>query len=732
MVRTASGVTVSSPFDPLRILKGAVVVRGTAVLAEIEAFVGCGQATGALLDAEADRAVAQSELDYWSTRLYQIRAEPLDSTLAEFDPLLAPELDEALCPYLGLDAFREDHRAVFFGRARLIGELIDKLQTVRLLAVVGSSGSGKSSVVHAGLMPALRAGALPGSEAWSYFPSMVPGSNPLANLARLPPPAAAVQIQHEVARYVQDADHLAQLIAARSSSPGVLVIDQFEEAFTLCADDVTRRRFVENLIGLSRQSGAEHRIIITMRADFESNVARLEDFQPVFEQGLVRVMPLNARELREAIEAPAALIGLKFEEGVVEALLNDTLGEPAALPLLQFTLLRLWESRERNRVTWEAYRRLALAKTADDFYNRLIPEERITVQRLLLKMVRPGAGLEVTSNRVPRVSLYYKAEARDRIDRALAKLIKARLVRVSDEQVEVAHEALVRNWPRLVEWLEEDRAALRQRQRLTAAAEQWQRLDRDPAAVWRGKLLDEARHYADLTQLEMDFILVGRAADRAERQLEETRKQQELEYARQLAEVEKKRADEQTRLAVYLMGAVGMTLLLGLVAGVFGVQSKSEANGRATAEANAVVQRDEAQRQARIAFSHQLAAQSISHVDNRFDLALLLSIEASLVTDTVEARNSLLTGIESHPGLIIFLRGHADMVRSVAFSPDGKTCEQWPLEPEVTPTPAATLTPVPSTTPRPLPSATSALPASATPPWSPLATPVLIKNLPKD
>ena len=166
-----------------------------------------------------------------------------------------------------------------------------------------------------------------------------------------------------------------------------------------------------------------------MRTTARSLVVRLPRLQPHFEQAAVRVTPLNAAELREAIERPAGLVGLKFEAGVVEALLQDILGEPTALPLLQFTLLKLWEEREHNWVTWEAYRRLgggrlALAHSADAFYKRLIPEEQITVRRILLRMVRPGEGLEVTSSRVRREVLYQAGEAHDRVDRVLDKLIR--------------------------------------------------------------------------------------------------------------------------------------------------------------------------------------------------------------------------------------------------------------------------------------------------------------------
>ena len=291
---------------------------------------------------------------------------------------------------------------------------------------------------------------------------------------------------------------LSRLLGDPPGAPAVVVVDQFEEIFTLCRDEPMRQAFVANLLSLLDVPGAGHIVVLTMRTDFVDNVARLPALQERFEQATVRVTPLSAGELREAITGPATAVGLKFEEGVVDALVHDILGEPAGLPLLQFTLLKLWEKRERNRVTWEAYRRLgggrlALANSADEFFENLIPEEQVTCKRILLRLVRPGEGLEVTSNRVRRQSLYGAGEARDRVDRVLDKLIAARLIRQTvgdtpaDAQVEVAHEALVRNWPRLVAWLDEERVRLRARLQLTASAEQWAASESGPFGPAAGR-----------------------------------------------------------------------------------------------------------------------------------------------------------------------------------------------------------------------------------------------------
>lgn len=568
-----------------------------AFLAEVAQFIQRGRASGKLIDDVAERRASQSMLDYWATVLYRVDGEIIDSTLDEFDPALAPTLDDALCPYVGLEAFREINRDRFFGRRRLSAEVLDRFAEQRLLAVVGPSGSGKSSLVLGGLLPALKAGGLPDSQHWHYVPPLVPGSDPLTNLAgALRPPHNTSDVWTERLRagMLQDPTYLTKLINALTRQPALLVIDQFEEAFTLCADQSTRRAFINNLLVLASAPGARHTVVLTMRSDFESFVARIPHFQSVFEDGQVRVTPMSAPELREAIEEPARQIGLKIEPRVVDALVNDIIGEPAALPLLQFTLLKLWEQRDHNRVTWEAYQRvgggrLALARSADAFYNSLSLEQQRTVRRILLRMVRPTEGLEFTSNRIRRAQLYQGSEAAYRIDEVLDKLVQARLVRLTeaetpeDAQVEVAHEALVRNWPTLVDWLEEEREAMRERQRLVLAAENWKARGEDPGALLRGSTLSDALRLPadDLGQVERDFLRASLREKLRIEQAQEAARRHEIEQAHALAEeqrlraeeqaqrakIERKRAEERARAALRLRwAALGLAVALAFAA----------------------------------------------------------------------------------------------------------------------------------------------------------------------
>lgn len=602
-------------------------------LAQVTTFIMRGKGIGALLDSVKDRQAGQSLLDYWENVLNKKGQESIDPTLEEFDPTLAPEIPDELCPYLGLDAFREGNQNIFFGRQRLVNQLVQQLQTRRLLAVVGPSGSGKSSVVLAGLLPLLRNGALPESENWHYLPAMVPGSRPLMNLAQILQPVDSRfnWTARQPGLFRENSAHLLQLLPTKDAdTPVVLTIDQFEEIFTLCQDDEARHAFVNNLIQFAQDGRSRHIIILTMRTDFESHIARLPSFQPLFDDALMPVTSLNASELRDAIERPAELVGLKFEEGVIDALLKDILGEPAALPLLQFTLLKLWELRQRNRVTWEAYRQLeggrhALANSADALYDSLIPEDQRTLKNILLRMVRPGAGLEVTSNRVRQTDLFTAGEAQDRVARVLQRLVDARLLRLTEGdspdnvQVEVAHEALVRNWPRLVDWLEDERENIRRRLRLTTAAEQWELLDRDESVLFRGVVLAEALSFSNLNPLEAEFIAACQAAVVREEEEKRAVRERELAQARKLFETERQRVQEReqanrwlSRLVIALAALViisfitaGLAIRNGNIAGENAALAEEARQQEADARATAVFSAHEAAENAATAVAAQ-------------------------------------------------------------------------------------------------------------------------------
>jgi len=595
---------------------------------EIKDFIRRGQATGTLLDDDKERWEAQRSIDYWATLIYSYGNEPPESILAPFSENDAKvlALHNDLCPYRGLDAFGEAEQKDFFGRKNLINHLVARLESERFLAILGPSGSGKSSLVMAGLIPQLKSKMVLSGHQWHSFPKpLMPGSDPLMNMARHLRPSLsspALSDQSQVEMFLNDHDHLLRTLDGLEQRPVILVVDQFEEVFTLCEDDAARKAFIANLLHVIEAQGSGHRVILTMRIDYEPFVARLPEFYAHFTRAQERVPPLEASELREAIELPAKRVGLLFEDGVINNLLQDILGEPAALPLLQFTLLKLWEHRRYNRVTQEAYYRLgggrlALARSADELYDSMPPENQKTLQRILLRLVRPGVGLEVIRNRVRRVALLQWADAPERVEYVLDKLVKARLVRLTvgetptDDQVEVAHEALIRNWPRLVEWLDDERVAIEARRSFEAKAAEWVRLGRGTSGLLNDEQLDEAARWlrsTDAARLGYDEALpalveASRAAIRYARQQEEEADEREREHLRQLAEEQRERADQKAKAARYFRFlTVSLALLLFIVvAGTYQVTTQSQV---------VELQRDEAEQKRQLAENLRIKAEA--------------------------------------------------------------------------------------------------------------------------
>ncbi len=637
-------------------------------LAEVETFVNRGIVTGKILDTRNDRWQAQNLIDYWVNFLRLSHLKIPSAALHEYDPSLAPHLDAAFCPYLGLDSFSTNKHPFFFGRDQIVEQMVELLKLNRFLAIVGPSGSGKSSAVLAGLIPKLQAGALRGSKTWRYYLPMVPGSNPQANLARImQAPNAANRIvwtQTTAERLQSDPNYLNKLVDQSGTDPVVLVIDQFEEIFTICLDDGKRRAFISSLLHLIQNQKARHTVVLTMRTDLESNLVQIPALQSIYEQSQVRLTAMKANELREAIVKPAELIGLKFEDDLVEQLIWDILGKPTALPLLQFTLLKLWENREHNRITWEAYRRLGggsqtLSNSADAFYDSLTPEDQFIVRQILLAIVQPSIEQEITYNRVLRTSLYWPGIPRERIDQMLNQLIENRLVRLiagntyEDDQVGIAHESLVSIWPRLVGWLEEDRVAQRRRLRLTTSADQWVASNHESSVLLRGLLLEEALLYDDLSETENAFVKASVEAANRERLEREAAQQRELEQVRALAEAEKRRAEESAHFAQRVSRfsvALAVVFVIAVIAALWAARNGNVARqNEATAIANQAVA-DQLRVTAEFSAATAVAAQSAALADA--NLRATAETEAREQRDTaeqnaIEANNARATAVAS-------------------------------------------------------------------------------------
>jgi WD40 repeat protein len=673
-------------------------------MAEVEDFIERGCATGVVLGDHSARWSAQGLVEYWAAVVFRLGGTPPETTLLAFDASRARKLPDYLCPYVGLDAFRDDK--FFYGRKRVVEQLLERLKERRLLAVVGPSGSGKSSVVLGGLLPALGRGLLPGSEHWRYFPAIVPGPKPLDSLIALflAPEGSEVKSWRtdQATEMLTRGDHLAGLIDSLCEVPAVVVVDQFEEIFTLCEDIHTRQAFLQNILSLTESTARRHTVILTMRSDYKPYVNDLNEshseveyaFRDAFNDAQEPVTPMDSTELREAIINPADQVGLKFEEGVVEALTQDMLSEISALPLLQFTLRKLWEDRAGDRVTMISYRllgggRQALERSANAVYESLIPEHREILRRIFLRMVNPTQGFDFTSRRVLLKELF-RNYTFDSVKGVLQKLVETRLVRLTgsetidgvaliaeltennipDEvQVEVAHEALVRNWPTFVKWLDEKRASIIKRQGLEAKAREWIRLGRGTGGLLDDIQLKEAEQWMNSPEaLDLGYgESVGELVDESRKALEAARAEQEkqvqafieeqqhrFQAERLRADAEQNRANEEARankfLRYFLVSAV-VGVLIAVVMALYSLDRRKVA---------------EAQRS--LAMSNQLAAQSLLYTNEQIDLSLLLSLEAvSIQKNNPAALGSLIKGLELNPSLLGLLHGHS-AVSSLVFT----------------------------------------------------------------
>ena len=413
--------------------------------------------------------------------------------------VLADDEATVVCPFKGLASFEVDDAEYFFGRERLIAELVARLVGAPLLGLVGPSGSGKSSVLRAGLMPALAGGVLPGSEEWEQV-LMRPGEHPLNELNRA---GAGISDDSRV----------------------VLAVDQFEETFTACADEQERAAFIASLVHAARDTRGRCIVVLAVRADHYERCAAYPDLSSLLAANHVLVTSMRRDELREAVERPAARVGLRVEPELTDALVADVEGEPGALPLLSTALLELWQQRDGRRLRHAAYEhtggvRGAVARLAEDAYGQLDAAQQVVARSTLVRLAAEGAGGAVERRRVPLAEL--ETDQREDVARVIELFTDRRLLTVTAGSVEVAHEALLREWPRLHGWIEQDREGLRIHRGVTSACEEWQRLDRDDGALFRGSRLTEAVEWRDtheptLNEAEREFLDASHGRRHAER-----------------------------------------------------------------------------------------------------------------------------------------------------------------------------------------------------------------------
>ena len=629
-----------------------------------------------------------------------------------------PDLEN---PYKGLRAFSEADADDFFGRNTLIQTLLIRMaeehDLSRFLAVVGPSGSGKSSVVKAGLIPALRQGGLSKSDKW-FIVEMIPGLNPLEELeaallrVAINPPDRLLsqwwENEYGLLRAIE------RILPTDNDVELVLVIDQFEEIFTLVEDEEIRTHFLNSLLIALIDAASRLRVVITLRADFTDRPLQYVDFGELVQQRTEFVLPLTPDELEEAVIKPTKHAGLALEAGLAATIIDDIGSEPGTLPLLQYALTELFERRQGRLLTLSAYQASggvlgALARRADELYDSLNEAGQEATRQLFLRLITLGEGVEDTRRRVLRSELStlqpisptslaegikgYRnpqqpsplnisntppmVETEENLAEALIQFGRYRLLTFDHDPatrgptVEVAHEALIREWGRLRTWLDDSRTDIRLQRLLASAASEWIEANQDDSFLLHGARLDQFEGWAEATKIaltedERAYLEASLVARQHRQTAEVARQQRELETTRKLAETETRRAEERARTAQRL-GWLTIGLAVFLVAAIgaawFALNQRNEARTQ-TVRAEENFETSERIR---------LAAQAQIALDNGEggDLPALLALHSLQYGYSPEADAALLAGLQRGFTRQQYL-GHTDDIRLIDLSPDGR------------------------------------------------------------
>jgi len=568
-------------------------------------------------------------------------------------------------PYKGLRAFQESDVNRFYGRETLVRRLVSRLQEDetynRFLAVVGPSGSGKSSVVHAGLIPSLKQGAIRGSEDWFYV-DFVPGTEPFKELETALISIAADDIDNLMDLLLKNEFGLIGAINRAlpdRASELLLFIDQFEEVFTLVEDPDMTEKFLDCIFTAVTQPESRLRLVITLRADFYDRPLMQPLTSSLMQDRTEVVVPLTTQELERCIVEPARRVGVFLDSGLVAAIITEVSEQPGALPLLQYSLSELFERREDNLITPKAYREIggvrgALAKRADEIYREFNPMQQEAARQLFLRLITLGEGTEDTRRRALLSEVTSIARQEKVMLQVVDALGKSRLLTFDRDPftrsptVEVTHEAIIREWGRLRTWLDESRNEVRMQRSLSQLAGDWQDANRDPSFLLRGVRLEQYETWAGttniaMTEAETDFL----QASIAERMRQETQEAQRVQWEEELEQ----RALNRLRLLVGVL-LTAFVLTLGLLAFAF-------------------IQSQEAQRNASLSQSLALEASSRRALDeNNSDLAITLAMYANEIdTPSTQAQRTL-AEVALAPGTRRIFEGHTAWVSSVDISPD--------------------------------------------------------------
>ncbi|MFH8571656.1 AAA family ATPase [Streptomyces sp. NPDC017993] len=486
------------------------------------------------------------DLPQWQRLWERAVADPVGGRAAtsaeeEERPEAEASAVSGVCPYRGLASYRHQDARWFFGRERCRDALVAQLRAVEetggLVMLVGASGAGKSSLLNAGLVPALQNGALGDEDGQEReVVQLVPGGDPLQELTRRIPDLAPVLFADQktaatepgtpqFAHAVREAVTAWARRETPSPSRPVIVVDQFEEAFTLCSDETNRRTFLQllhaactpapKLSTAFEQEGppssgdpAPVLVILGIRADFYEQCLVYPELADALQHRHMVLGPLTTAELREAVTGPAKAVGLELEPGLAELIVREVSADgpggahdSGVLPLLSHALLATWQRRKAGRLTLAGYRAAggiqgAVAATAERAWTGLDPAARTAARLLLLRLVRLGEDTHATRRRGTRRQLAEESRDPNKTEESLEALVHARLVTLDADAVEITHEALLHAWPRLRDWIDEDRNGNLLRQRLEEDGRAWEDSNRDTSLLYRGSRLEQARSWA--------------------------------------------------------------------------------------------------------------------------------------------------------------------------------------------------------------------------------------------
>lgn len=637
-------------------------------------------------------------------------------------------------PYIGLAAFQERDADKFFGRETLTAELVTRVATsaasqARAVFVAGPSGSGKSSLVRAGLVPALKRGQVAGSEHWLYE-TLKPGRAPLDELARVVSgfansPEAGDDLR---AHAFDDATRLHRwadiVLKDDLGRRAVIVIDQFEEIFTQLSPERENERvaFLNLLTHAATVENGRVLVIFTLRSDFVSNCASYPSLNALVNQQFIQVGAMTPEELVSAIARPALQVGLRLDPALIAQIVNDVRGEPGALPLMQFALQDLFEAeKQKGELTLDGYLergglRKALERHADAEFEKLDDAEKQLARSVFSGLIEIGRGREDTKRTALFGELVPAGADAARVQALVRELADARLI-TTDEQdgketVTLAHERLIDAWDWLRKLVDENRDAIALQNEIAQDAQEWETQKRDESYLYRGARLATAQEKLQQNQLVLsgpakEFLETAIKAREDERAARESQRQRELHQAQSLAaeqqqraeaeerarrEAEKSVATEKQRGRILRIAAIGLSVLLFAAiistgcaflktdeANRANATSQAEAIARGTAEANALIQataanqaKESAQAESIISQSKSLAAQSVSKRVDNLALSYLLGIEAFKASNTFEARKNLFNLRYEDVRLRTMLWGNNSAVNSLVFSRDGK------------------------------------------------------------